>query len=129
MVIDDEEFCLFSMKSLLLMCGVDIGSQVDFCFGGQQAIDRVKTTYSNKGSYRLILTDFSMPIVDGIEATRQIRSYLTHDARVARSEQPRIIGVTGHLGNEFEQLGLESGMDDVKTKPMKQKILLELLQR
>lgn len=69
LVVDDEEFCLFSMKALLILCGVDVARRVDFCFGGQQAIDKVKNTYSNQGSYQLILTDFSMPIVDGIETT------------------------------------------------------------
>ena len=34
LVVDDEEFCLFSMKALLILSGIDVANRVDFVFGG-----------------------------------------------------------------------------------------------
>jgi CheY-like chemotaxis protein len=47
--------------------------------------------------YSIIFTDFSMPVMDGIEATTKIRAYLKH-----KNEKPIIIGVTGHVQEEFK---------------------------
>jgi CheY-like chemotaxis protein len=52
----------------------------------------VKKTYENGMSYSIIFTDFSMPVMDGIEATKKIRRYLD-----PKKEYPIIIGVTGHV--------------------------------
>jgi CheY-like chemotaxis protein len=78
MVVDDEEFCIAAMKSMLDLIGVDTNNVVDFCINGQEAIDMVTNYYSHGLQYTLIFTDFSMPIKDGIVATKQIRSYLTN---------------------------------------------------
>ena len=73
MVTDDEEFCLSAMKAMLNMIGINTEYHVDFCINGQDAVNKLKDTYSNGMSYQLIFTDFKMPIMDGIEATRQMR--------------------------------------------------------
>ena len=41
MVIDDEEFCIASMKAMLFSAGADTKHQVDFCITGQEGLDRV----------------------------------------------------------------------------------------
>ena len=46
--------------------------------------------------YILILTDFNMPIMDGLTCTRQIRQMLSDQGR-DRSDQPTIIGLSGHV--------------------------------
>ena len=58
---------------MLKFAGVDIDSQVDFCISGQEALECVRLATQNNLAYKLILTDFNMPIMDGIEATRLIR--------------------------------------------------------
>ena len=45
----------------------------------------------------VILLDVTMPVMDGIEATTKIRAYLKH-----KNEKPIIIGVTGHVQEEFK---------------------------
>ena len=74
---DDEEFCLASMKAMLFKAGVDVENQVDFCITGLEAVDQVKDAYLNNMSYLVIFTDFNMPIMNGIDATAQIRTFLT----------------------------------------------------
>ena len=78
-------------------------------------------------SYKVIFTDFSMPIMDGIESTREIRKWLEQEHRVARDDQPMILGVTGHVHDDFRIQGCEAGMDDVISKPVYYDVLLKWL--
>ena len=55
--------------------------------------------------YKLIFTDFSMPVMNGITATVKIRKYLANELKIKRENQPRIIGVTGHVMESFKQEG------------------------
>ena len=61
-------------------------------------------------TYRIIFTDFSMPIMDGIQATRNIRSIFKDKMNVPRIS---IIGVTGHVQSEYQKSGLNTGMDEI----------------
>ena len=47
--------------------------------------------------YKLIFTDFNMPIMDGVEATKRLRAIL--------GETPIIVGVTGYATNKYHQIG------------------------
>lgn len=73
MVCDDEEFCIAAMQSMLSKVGIDIYHHVDFCINGREAIKAVKKCNEMGFKYKLIFTDFNMPVMDGIEATKQIR--------------------------------------------------------
>jgi CheY-like chemotaxis protein len=49
---------------------------VDFCIHGKEAYEMIKF-HAGKGSrHKIIFTDFSMPIMDGIKATKKIRKFL-----------------------------------------------------
>lgn len=69
MVVDDEEFCISSMKVMLKKAGLDTENQVDFCINGKEALNKLKEAIEIGLSYSLIFTDFNMPVLDGIEAT------------------------------------------------------------
>jgi len=56
----------------------------------------MKESLNNNMAYSLILMDFSMPVVDGITATHNIRKYLNENVKIDSDQQPKIIGVTGH---------------------------------
>ena len=68
--------------------------------------------------YKIILTDFKMPVMDGIDATKHIRQILTDSYKLNREDQPKILGVTGHVLNSYKKKGLKAGMDDVLSKPL-----------
>ena len=72
---DDEEFCISTMKLLLTLTGIKNEAQVDYCINGSEAVDKVEQASSLGLCYRLILTDFSMPVMDGIQATQRIRTH------------------------------------------------------
>lgn len=74
----------------------------------------------------LILMDISLPIIDGWEATRQIRA----DASVAGTP---IIALTAHAMSSDREKSLKAGCDDFDTKPVELPRLIgkieELLKR
>jgi CheY-like chemotaxis protein len=76
LIVDDEEFCLNSIQEMLQILDIDTKFQVDFCINGQEALDTIKTAFKHNFGYKLILTDCCMPRLDGIEATKAIRSFL-----------------------------------------------------
>ena len=123
---DDEEFCISAMRAILKDQRIDTDFQVDFCIHGKEALETVKKIYAANMRYSLILTDFSMPVMDGIEATAKIRSYLK--SKNVR-EQPSIIGVTGHVQESFQQKGIKAGMDKIYGKPLYAESMKEILSK
>ena len=75
----------------------------------------------------LIFTDFSMPIMDGVEAAGKIREFYEVEAKVEREKQPKIIGVTGHVLEKYTSEGMKAGMDMVVAKPMYSDVLMDIL--
>jgi CheY-like chemotaxis protein len=69
MVVDDEEFCISALRSMLTKLGINQW-QVDYCFDGQEALRCVKRAHETGMSYNLIFMDFNMPNMNGIEAAR-----------------------------------------------------------
>ena len=67
---------------------------MEFCLSGEEALDSVVKAYSHGLSYKLILTDFRMPFMDGIEATEKILSHLSN---LGIDDLPEIYGLTGHV--------------------------------
>jgi signal transduction histidine kinase len=65
-----------------------------------------------------VLIDLKMPVLDGIEAARQIKNL--------RKDLP-VLAVTAYSGSEDRQLAMESGCDEFITKPVKKDLLLDKL--
>ena len=101
MVVDDEEFCLTTIQSLLFNNGIDTENRVDYCITGQEALEKLKNAYKQEHAYAIIFTDFNMPVMNGIESVGLMRKYLEKDRNIKRSLQPIIIGVTGHMLKEY----------------------------
>ena len=74
---------------------INVDYQVDFCINGKEAYEQLKTAYHNKMSYKMIFTDFNMPVMDGLESTAKMRQFLKKEMKLDRKNQPIVIGVTG----------------------------------
>jgi signal transduction histidine kinase/PleD family two-component response regulator len=89
-----------------------LGYRADFANNGQEAVEAFR-----RQSYDLIFMDEQMPVLDGIEATRQIR----RQQAAGETNFPthlRIVALTANaLPSEKEKL-LQSGMDDYLSKPV-----------
>ena len=87
---------------------------------GQAAIDLYRAEPPD-----LVLMDVSMPKVDGLQATRQIRQYET-SAGLPRCP---IVALTAYTTAEQERACLDAGLDGVLTKPLIRAELYALLER
>ena len=87
---------------------------------GQIAVDTVRE--SQAGYYQLILMDVQMPVMNGYEATRQIRAL--EDPRLA---QIPILAMTANAFEEDRQQALQAGMNGHIAKPIHIEKLLETL--
>ena len=95
--VDDEEFCIASMSVLLHKSGVDVNSDVDFCINGKEAIEMARLSQEFGFTYKLVLTDFNMPVMDGLEATKGLRHIL--------GDGVPIVGITGYASNKYHTIG------------------------
>ena len=92
------------------------GYRIDVVENGQEAIDAVKQT-----DYDVILMDVQMPEIDGIEATRQIRTLPQPKCSVP------IIALTAQAAVNTQEELLAAGMDDYISKPINFDILFSKL--
>jgi len=68
-------------------------------------------------SYKLILMDYSMPYLNGPDATREILGYLSKQAQEGiTTTRPLIYCFTAYMDKEFKENALSAGMDDLFTK-------------
>ncbi|MDA5556938.1 hybrid sensor histidine kinase/response regulator [Shimia sp. MMG029] len=106
LIVDDNKTNRKLIEVYLTRLGVSHFSAND----GEEAINRFQ-----KHKPDLVLMDVSMPVMNGLEATREIRA-LEELKGVARSQ---IIGLTAHSAPEDREACLNSGMDAHIAKPIK----------
>jgi PAS domain S-box-containing protein len=91
---------------------------VEIASNGQEAVDKVT---SDPEMIDLIFMDVQMPVMDGIEAAREIR--------VRGHESIPIIAMTAHAIKGDRERCLEAGMNDYITKPIRKNRVLEAISR
>ena len=95
-----------------------MGFGVELAEDGQQGVDRLRN-----GSFDLVLMDCQMPVMDGYEATRTIRSLNDGRARVP------VVALTANAMEGDREKCLAAGMDDYLSKPAKAEHLRTMLQK
>jgi CheY-like chemotaxis protein len=96
-----------------------LGCSVDLAENGAVALERY-----DSGRYALVLMDLSMPIMDGLEATRLIR---LREARTG--ERVPIVALTANAMEGDRERCIGAGMDEYLTKPVRAEGLAEVIVR
>ena len=97
------------------------GFLVDIAENGAEAVEKVKN--SAPGTYDLVLMDIQMPVMNGYEATEQIRAL--EDPALAKI---RILAMTANAFDEDRKKALKCGMDGFMSKPIVMEELIRELQ-
>ena len=100
----------------------EYGFLVDTAENGAEAVEKVKR--SKPGGYDLVLMDVQMPVMNGYEATREIRALA--DPALAGIT---ILAMTANAFDEDRKEALECGMDGFLSKPIVIEELLAALQK
>ena len=111
LIVDDDGFNIMVLENLC----ESLGLKTDSAFNGKEAVDKVMQREEEKRKvgckqYEIIFMDCTMPIMDGLEATRKIKGLGMNEIKV--------IGCTGYSCDTSMKSCKECGMSDVMTKPV-----------
>lgn len=96
------------------------GTVVTKAWNGQEAVDIFRK--SRPGEFNVILMDIMMPVMNGYEAAKMIRSLDREDAKVIP-----IIAMTANAFTEDRMRAKEAGMDEHIAKPVDGKLLVKVI--
>ena len=113
LLVEDTEDNRFMMRRLLEMSGYRVVEAIN----GEEA---VKLARAEKP--QLILMDLSLPVIDGLAATRLIR-------KVPALEATPIIAVSAHDTSDFKDEAVAAGCNGYVTKPIDFSQLEQLIQQ
>jgi CheY-like chemotaxis protein len=106
----------------------EVGLEVETAENGQVAVDKV--TRSPKGYYDALLMDIQMPVMDGYEATQNIREWESQQSETTNQESETripIIALTAHALKGEKEKCLAADMDDYLAKPLAERDLHRML--
>jgi len=107
LVVEDNELNMEIISTILKGYGIT----VEAAWNGEEAVSQVKE--HAPGYYDLILMDIMMPVMDGLEATRTIRTIERADCRTIP-----IVAMSANAFDEDVRMSLESGMNGHLSKPI-----------
>ena len=96
------------------------GADVTKAWNGQEAVEVFKK--SEPGEFDVILMDIMMPVMNGYEATKMIRSLDREDAKAIP-----IIAMTANAFTEDRLRAKEAGMDEHISKPVDVRLLVKVI--
>jgi two-component system cell cycle response regulator DivK len=113
LLVEDNEMNRDMLSRRLTRQGFEVTIAVD----GQQGVDRALADRPD-----LILMDISLPVIDGWEATRQIKAD-------ERTKHIPLIALTAHAMAQDREKALQFGCNDFDTKPVELSRLLDKIRK
>ena len=113
---DDEMLCQTTVEALK-----DIGVVADWTLSGEKAIALVEQHHKKEDDYQIILLDWKLPGMNGIQVAREIRRSLGHNVP--------ILLISAYDWSEFETEAREAGVDGFISKPLFKSTLYYGLQK
>lgn len=106
LVVDDEEVAAEHARIVLDEAGI----KADTCYSGKEALNMLEVRHAKHEPYNLVLLDWKMPEMDGIDVARQIRQ------RYAK--ETTVIILTSFNWDEIMDEALHAGVDSFLAKPL-----------
>jgi len=115
LVVDDVEI----NREMALVTLEKQGHRVTLASDGREAVDACRS-----GQFDIIFMDIQMPVMDGFEATREIRALQRH-----RGDSVPIVAMTAYAQQGDRDKCLEAGMDAYLSKPVRPVEIIAMLDR
>ncbi len=112
LVVEDNDI----NRKVVLQILETIGAQPDYAINGRDALAKITE------KHQAVLMDIEMPVLNGIQATREIR-------KMSRYAHIPIIAMTAHAMVDDRQRCLEAGMNDYLTKPIEPLHFIDILEK
>lgn len=106
LVVDDDELLCRSAVSSL----EEIGIKSEWTLDGESAVEMVNKRHEKHKDYNVILLDWQLPGIDGIETAREIRKKVSSDVS--------IILISAYDWSDFENEAYEAGINGFISKPL-----------
>ena len=106
LVIDDDAIALEHAQVILSQVGI----HCETARSGEEGLERIRLRHGRRKDYDLVLVDWRMPDMDGVETTRRIRE-------IVGSDTPIVI-LTSFNWDEVEQEARQAGVDTFLAKPL-----------
>ena len=100
----------------------NVGADVTKAWNGQEAVELFRK--SEQGGFDIILMDIMMPVMNGYEATKMIRSLDREDAKTIP-----IIAMTANAFTEDRIRAKEAGMNEHVAKPVDVELLIKVIHK
>ena len=106
LIIDDDRIACDHAQLVLSHMGITC----EAVLSGEEAVELVRIRHTRREDFNLILVDWKMPGMDGVETTKQIRSIVGNDTP--------IIILTSYNWEDIEGEAREAGVDTFASKPL-----------
>lgn len=117
LVVDDDQLACDQAKVLMSQIGI----AAETVQSGSEAVEMVKLSHARQEPYNLIIVDWQMPEMDGVETTRQIRSVIGNETAV--------IILTAYNWDDIYEEATIAGVDSFIAKPFFTENLLNEFKR
>lgn len=116
LIVDDDQDACESISLILQETGI----RADWVMSGMEAVDKAWQAHKRKDDYCIVIVDWKMPEMDGVETARQIRARLG-------SEMP-ILLLSSYDWETVKDEAVQAGINGFLTKPIFKADILERLQ-
>ena len=106
LVVDDEDIAAEHARIVLDEAGI----KADTCYDGKTALQMLEVQHAKHEPYNLVLLDWKMPEMDGIEVTKEIRKQY--------DKETTVIILTSFNWEEIMDEAIHVGVDSFLTKPL-----------
>lgn len=106
LIVDDEEYAAEYARTVLN----DAGVQADICMSGQVALQMLEIQHTKQDPYNLVLMDWKMPEMDGLETAKRIRK--------SYGKETVVIMLTAYNWYDVLEQAMDAGIDSFLTKPL-----------